>query len=295
MRKKINTLIDKIKYTDLEFLSFALLCLWMIAPIIEYIIKNFIQYESDFYFIRIRYIVGVIGILEYIIYFSKKKRNHELEIKRFIPHILILILLVISIISTIFSKNSLLSLLGEANRKEGLIGYIMYIGFILSASIITNQKYIKILFKTLIFSALFITILPLFNSDFTYKYYANIYKQFNHYGYFLMISSILSGLMFIESIKVKKIIYLLIFIFLSYMLIRNDTFGSYLALLISLLFAFIYSLVVKHKRLNMTILTITFILASFLISHFDIKIGERKDLNSSQEIVSNNFTILFLI
>ena len=290
MKKLFNSLINFIEYNYLEYFSYLLLIVWVISPVVEYILKNYLHFGYTTYFEFAIYFIGLSGILEYIIYIIKKIKDKEFDIKKMIPQILIGILLIISIIASIYSNDSYLSFFGEGYRKEGLIVYIMYIGYILAASIIKNKKYVSNIFKIIIFSALFIIIMPLFRYDFSYKNFSNVFFQFNHYGYYLMISTMLAGFMFVHNTKIKKIIYLLMYIFLIYILILNDTFGCYLAISISLTFSFIYSIIKKYKRVDIIILIVTFVAASFLISHFDIKIGERIKVGNTQGIVSNNIS-----
>ena len=198
-------------------------------------------------------------------------------------------LVVLSINSTLVSDNAHLSIFGETYRKEGLIVYIMYIGFALLSSIIKDSKYMKYLFGSMIVSCLVISIVPLFSSTFTYVNFANIFHNTNHYGYYLMINVMLALFMLINSEKtIYKVIYTLVYIFFIYLLIRNNTFGSYLAIFVTIMFLLIYSLITKFKRLDIVLITIIFILTSFTVSFFDIKIGERIDFSSTKGIILAN-------
>ncbi len=289
--QKILSIFKKIK---LELLSFIILMLWAISPIIEYFFKKYCSntYYTH-YFTNIIYLIGILGILIYIFYFIKLNKKENNKIKYFIPEILIIALLNLSLIASFLSDNSYLSFFGESYRKEGLIVYIMYIGFILLSSIIKDNKYIKYLFLSMIISCLVITIMPLFDKYFTYLNYTNIFHNPNHYGYYLMINTMLSLFMFINSNKLyKKILYILSYIFILYLLIKNNTFGSYLAMCITLFFLFIYSLVKKYEIKKVLLVIILFISTSFIISNYDIKIGERVNFNSTKGIVSANMSSL---
>ena len=291
MKKTAKSLLDIIKNEYIEQFAFILLFFWTISPMIEYILKNYYTNFYTYYFTFITYFIGLFGIVIYIVYIIKNKVKKKYSIKRFIPEILILILLIISIIASILSKNTHLSIFGEAYRKEGLFVYIMYIGFILLASIIKDSKYIKLLFKSMIISCLIITIIPLFNNDFTYVAFANVFHQFNHYGYYLMINIMISVFMFIDSDKlIKKIFYLITYVFLIYLLIRNDTFGCFLAIIIGFIFLFIYSMVKKYKRVSIVLVILVFIITSFTVSHYDIKIGERVNFKSTKGLVARNLS-----
>ena len=82
---------------------------------------------------------------------------------------------------------------------------------------------------------------------------------------------------------------MLSYIFILYLLIRNNTFGSYLAIVITLLFLFIYSIIKKYNRINVIMVIILFTLTSFCVSHYDIKIGEKIYFESTKGIVLKNF------
>lgn len=291
--KKINKISDLFNYEYTEKMYFIILLLWVASPLIEYIFKNYLDLYYTFYFSFSIYIIGIFGLFLYSVYLIKLFKESKINIKRFIPEILILILVFISFISTILSKNSYLSFFGESYRKEGLLVYIMYIGFMLLSSMIINKKYIKYILKSIVIVGLIITILPLFKSDFTYLNFSNVFHQFNHYGYYLMINVMLSAFLFIDDKNlIKKIIYFLIYIFFLYLLIRNDTFGSYLAVFISLIVLLFYSIMKKYQRLNIILLILGFIITSFIVSNYDIKIGERVNFESTKGLISRNISTL---
>lgn len=291
--KRIYSIIDRVKYEYLDDFSSLILLFWTIAPLVEYFFKNYMYSLYKSYFVIAIYIIGVLGILEYLVYFIKQKREGLISKRKYLCEILIFILLIIGFIASIFSKNPRLSFLGEPYRKEGLVVYIMYIGFILSASLIMTDKNKVKLVKLIIFSALIIGIFPLFRDNFTYKAFTNIFNQFNHYGYFLMISLMLSIFMFINNKGLRKVFYLFTYIFLLYLLIRNDTFGCYLASSLSLIVLFVYSLVKRYQRISVIIAIVIFVLISFGVSHYDIKIGEKVNLKSTQGSVEKNITTFF--
>ena len=293
MMKKLETLINKIDYSYLEEFSYIILMFWAVSPIVEYVIKQFFPVLNKLYFSLIIYIIGILGFIEYLVYFWKQRKDGKLTKKKYLCEILLIILLFLGIISSLFSKNPRLSFLGESYRREGLIVYIMYIGFILISSIIKQEKYKKNLVGMIIISALIITILPLFRSDFSYMKFANIFYNSNHYGYFLMLSVILSANMFVDNDKIKQFFYFLAYIFLLYLLIRNDTFGCYLAVMISIVSLLIYSLIKKYHRLNVIIVFVSFILISFIVSHYDIKVGERLYFENTKGTIIHNINKLF--
>ena len=292
MEKK-KRLFNLIKDDYLEIIICIIFFLWTISPIIEFIFKKYFINRYTTYYSSIIYVIGGLGIIIYLFYIIRYYKKENYCKKDFIPEILLLVLLCISIISTLLSKEPDLSLYGDEYRKEGLIVYIMYIGFILLASIIKDKKYMKYIVVSILINCLIITILPLFRSDFTFFRYSNVFRNFNHYGYYLMINTMLSLFMFIYSDKLfKKIIYMFIYIFILFLLIRNDTFGSYLAIMVTLAFLFIYSLVRNYQRKRVIVAILIFIITSFLVSHYDIKIGEKIHLESQKGIILKNLRSL---
>ena len=286
MKKIWNSFLDLIEYEHIEFISFVLMIVWSISPIIEYISKFFIKKFISFYFVSMIYLIGIVGILVYAIYISKIIKEKKFHWKEMIPQILILSMLIIAFISSILSDNVKLSFYGNRYRKEGLFVYIMYIGFILASSTIKDDKYKVVIFKTIVLSACFIAIAPFFLTNFNYNGFSNIFSNTNHYGYYLMIATSLSGLLTLYVSRYKKVIYFLIYVFLLYVLIMNNTFGCYLALFVTLLCLLIYSLVKKQKRINSLILLVSFVLLSFFVSHYNIQLfSSGKELTN---IVSNN-------
>ncbi len=289
IKKRINSFLNLISDKALEITSFVLLLLWVISPVVEYIFKNHFDKLYTHYFTNIIYVIGSLGILIYIFYIIKLNKKKKIDFNHYIPEILIFILLILSINSTLVSDNSYLSIFGESYRKEGLLVYVMYIGFALLASIIKDSKYIKYIFNGMIISCLFITIIPLFGSKFTYINFANIFHNTNHYGYYLMINTMITLFMFISNKKIiSKILYMLVYIFFLFLLIRNNTFGCYLAMFITLVFLLVYSIIKKHERLNVIIVFLVFVMTSFFVSRYDIKVGERVNFDSTKGLVLAN-------
>ena len=291
--KTLKEIISLTEYKNFELISYILLMLWSIAPIVEYVLKNFIKTGYTMYYEYIILIIGIIGIVNYIGYFIKQnienKFTHKERLKKYFPIILILIMLILAIISTIFAKNKQIAIYGENYRKEGLIVYLFYIGFILTSSILKNKKYIFNIINTILISAAFIVILPLFDFDtllaiYEARSFSNIFFQFNHYGYFLMICSVLTLFMFInEKNNHKKILYTALYIILLISLILNDTFGCILSFIITLICIIIYSVIFKFKRVNVIVGTLIFVILSCTVNNA-----------ANKNIVFENFKGLFL-
>ena len=152
--------------------------------------------------------------------------------------------LIWTFISCTFAENKHNAFYGDGYRKEGFITYIIYAGFFSCAFSIESNKLKKYLLNTFLVVAVTNSLLIYFvnNNTFFEKivFYKDIrtgvfYNQ-NHYGYYLLISTTLSNLFFIlEKNKIMKIFYMVSYIFLLHFLIVNNTFGCYLAILITIL------------------------------------------------------------
>ena len=283
MKKILDNKIDFTKYKTLQLLSSILLILWIINPILTYFFKPILGYSIYYYYSELIYLLGIFGIFIFIYLITYKK----IEIKNKTPYILISILVIIGIISTIFANDFNLSLFGESYRREGLLVYIMYIGIIFLATIIKDKKYINYIIKIMIFSSIILSILPLFNSDFTYFNLKNIFHNSNHYGYYLLINMMLSSFMIIKEKKHKKIIYIIAYIFLTYMLVKNNTFGCFLSAIITFICSLIIAIKNKYKVKYILLIILIFILTATLTSHFDIRIGERKNYENKSIVLKN--------
>ena len=293
MRKKISSIINLVTFEQIEFFSFIMLMLWIFSPLVEYTFKSHFHELYTYYFTYSIYLIGITGFIIYPIYLIKLKKEKALTINLFIPEILLTVLLIISIIATILSKNPQLSFFGNTYRKEGLLVYIMYIGFILLSSTIRKNKYLKYLFSSMIIICLLITFKPLLNNSFTNANFYSVFHNPNHYGYYLMMNTIISLFIIINSKNIlEKIIYTLIYIFLLHIFIINNTFGSYLSIIISLFFLLIYSIIKKYKLINVIFVIIVFILTSIIVSNIDIKLNNNDDFESTKGIVSKNISSL---
>ena len=128
--------------------------------------------------------------------------------------------------------------------------YIAYAGFFGFAFLLESKKLKKILLNIfLVVSMLNIIFLELVNHGMFRNVlidntvHTGVFEQFNHYGYYLMLVSMVANFLFIiENNKIKKVIYSLTYAVFLYYLIFNNTFGCYLAMFCSLVFFLGYSI-----------------------------------------------------
>lgn len=288
--KNLREILDKIDNSFFEKVSYKLLSMWILYPLlmmfITYKFNNDLARNIMFYLLIF---IGVLGILLGIIYSLKKfYKKEKISIKKYLPIILGFILLFWCLFTSFFTNYYNLTFTGEPYRKEGLQTYFLYSGILLLGILLKNKKLLVKLFNKLLFVEVIIGIIALFNNSMTYSLmhnqepYTGIFSQFNHYGYYLMFGIILSIFMFLNNKnKLFKLMYLTIYVFLLHLLILNDTFGCFLAILSTLIFIVFYYIFIKKQFKKIIPIIILFVLVSLIT------------FRNNQNIVYKNFNKLF--
>lgn len=267
--------ISKEKLAEIkDRIIFILLFFWMIMPIIQ-TIKPFYDIINikEIYFALMK-ITGIAGIGISIVTIYKKIRESEDKkdtIKGLLPIFIFVLYMIWTLISCFLSPNVNQAFNGNYYRKEGYFMYINYAGYFLCALLLENKKLKKILLNAFIVTSVFLIILSRICLDgerFTNIFVNNkiettVFAQFNHYGYYLMMSLICClGLFMKEKNKILKVIYLIIYTLIGYATIYNDTFGCYLATLIILILYGIYAIIKKTDKKAISVAIIIFVILS---------------------------------
>ena len=214
---------------------------------------------------------GLASLVSFFYYIYHKDKNDKWRIKDLIPLIILSIFLIWTFISCLLSNNIMVSMFGDDYRKEGFITYIAYAGFLLGG-ILTKKEEQKIYFKLFVIVAAIISLFTMFKCGFTDLFfegntpYQSIFRQFNHFGYFLFMAIVCNiNLIIISNNKKEKIFYFITYLITSFMLMLNNTLGCYLAVLGSMFFLFIYYFFIKkEKRIILTIIICIFVGISFI-------------------------------
>lgn len=307
--KNKNEILKKIAYYSL--------LIWCGLPIVMMLLNPIVKGTSTVYFYIFLNIIGIVGIINFIIYlFNNKDKISKIKFKNKLPFLILIIFLLWTFISCLLADNKLLAFMGTKYRHDGFLSYICYAGFFLDGLLISsNKKYIHNCFKLLIISSSLMCLFTLFfhnifidgiNMNKT-RQMVGVFSNENHFAYYLTITTICSLFYTIYENK----IYGLLFLLNSYMLIKNDTFGSYLAVLITIIIIFIFYLIKKENKKVVSILLIMFIIISIIspnviknikeTSNEVLKIFENKnnldseiyiDLPVSSEIESDSNNLL---
>ena len=143
------------------------------------------------------------------------------------------------------------------------------------------------------------------------NFISNIYSGFtynnNHFAYYLSLTIMASIGMFLKEKSIKKIWYLFCYIIELVVLIKNDTFGSFIAILISIIIMFVYCLLVKESRICISVILISILIVpivfknigdSFIkISHEIFKVSTNTNnlyipVDDNKEVENNNDLII---
>ena len=239
----------------IEKLKLSPLLLFLISPLILLLFMPFNGLLGDFYYyIGLRVLCIIIVIVVFVHEFLHKKFKWNLSL------VLFLLLVVWIITSECIEGFTNAAVFWDINNNGTLIDYLINILCFFAFTQTINNK--KLLVNTQMIISAFLAIATLY----TYYQYGipknwgltSIYNNSNHYGYYLAVSCSLAG----AYIIFEKLSYLAMISFglNSLTLIYNDTFGAWIAVLFSLIFAIItYRVVFKRWSKNSVLVLLSFV------------------------------------
>ena len=204
-----------------------------------------------------------IPIFVMLLFLIKELMSNKIKImsKKNIPLFLYFLLITLS---CFFAQYKYEAFIGY--NFEGLLTNIVYFGFFY-VGLKTAKEDMFIDIKKIIIVSVVLCLLMIFKTNITYKLFSmreedyyfiqGTFDQFNHAAYYLLIANICAIFM---CLKTNKTIYYLINSVLIFTLILNDTFGAYIAYVITLIGIIIYYMVRKEKKRELLIIVFTFIL-----------------------------------
>ena len=261
-----------------DILIFVLLLLWIIMPVLQTIHETHdIILKKEYNFLLMK-TTGVVGIALGICFIFKKIKESQDKkeiIKELLPIFIFTLYMIWTLISCVLSPDKELAFYGTVYRQEGYIMYMIYAGYFFCTYLFESKKLRKTLLNIFIIVSIFLIIIS--RSYLTIVKYTDIFlynspdhsvfAQFNHYGYYLMMSLMCSlGLFITEKNKILKTVYLIAYTVIGYALIANNTFGCYLATSMVLILYCIYALVKKRDRIVISIAIAIFIILSITIT-----------------------------
>ena len=299
----------------LNFFASIILYLW-ISSIVYIIIKSCfiniilepnnetIMFELGASWYIVLQKLGYLGFIFFIFILYKsiekiknKKNYYKYYLNNYEIEFLLLLMFIWSIFSTLFSSDRILSLVGTFYRNEGLFSYIAYVGIFVCGYLMNSELDYKKVLNLFVLSATFVAILVIFdikilNDVFSFNKISAIFYNINHYGYYLCMAIMSSVFLFLvnKANKKIKIRYLICYIILTATLVKNGSFGPYLASLIGL---FVLSIIIYFNFRNyfndIAIIFILFWITSFLMNIFSdfLNFEIYKLFKGVQDIVKN--------
>lgn len=194
---------------------------------------------------------------------------------------MMLLLLIWAILSTIFSDNFRLSLSGSMYRRDGLISYIAYAGLFTCGYLLNEKYYFQKVLKWFVWTSSFLALLMLLNIDyinqlFTFHPNSAVFYNINHFAYYLCmaIMSAMAMYMIETNPESKRKQFVLCFIVLVAALVKNKSFGPYLAVAAGLIFTLISISLYNRKYIkDIAKISIIFVITSFIMNIFYGVIG----------------------
>lgn len=296
--------MEKLKLTKEKLIKiqdviiFILLVLWMLMPVMQSLKISYEKWNITTRYFDLMTRIGIVGIALAIIniYFKiKNAENKKDVIKQLAPIFLFVLYMIWTLISAKQAAIKRQAFYGNTYRKEGYYMYINYAGFFLCSFLLKSKKLRKALLNIFLMSTLFLIAagrIGLVNKELL-KYFARIniynsvFQQFNHYGYYLLMSLVCSfGLFVTEKNKIMKIIYLLIYAIITYAFIYNNTFGCYLAIAVFFVLYGIYAFIKKADRTALGIVVLIFVILSCVTTRKGVNLASKSINEFANDIKS---------
>lgn len=269
-----GSLIEKylsIKKENLIKLSFYLLAIWLMGPIIAIAINltgvsGWIIYKI---WSMLVYLCGGFGWLIGVSYLyqstyealSSERLNKKDVVNAYLPLIVLFAFWVWCIVCSLQpGVDFYFAFIGSMPMLNTVFVYFLMMGFALVSLIISQDRDTTIKTANLFIAvAAFLSITTIPNTSLSYKLnfvsfqtitteYTSIFANLNHFGYYLTVAILATYfmIMFSHSLK-KRIIYTAIFALLISMLVLNNTMGAHVACLLVMIFVVIWKFINKEN------------------------------------------------
>ncbi len=272
--KNISEIKQNLTYSLIDKLACIPIAVFFISVVIELIkaLTTTMSFDLEMYnpyaytISYINVIATVFGILAIFLYLLRLHFDHKLTKKHILNHPSILLFIILSIwiiITTAINGFTPYALHGTYYRNESLFTFLRYYLIYFMCGVIVTNKQKDFLLHLLMYSSMilvFCNLLDYINmlNDQFMTLWSSVFYNTNHYGYYLTIVCLVSMSYFLT--KGHNLKYLVIFCFNLIVLLFNNTFGSYLGVLIGLIFAlavsFKVNLINKQRIITIAIIIV---------------------------------------
>lgn len=269
-------------FSDLfwEKVILVILICWTILPVIDIMLINY-NIVLDKFLIRMSPYLGYLSLVASMFLFLRKKQ--KIELKRDLPYLFLFMMLVWMFISALLCDNTAVAFWGSENRSEGVSAFLGYMGYFCGVLSLSKDRDKKILFDTFLWVAVFQSIVSFLNYTgldiMTKMYYSDgeivksawkftgAYSNPNFFGYYLSMAVIYSGYNFVLNKDKIKYLYFLCYVILATTLIFNNTLGSYIAVVVTLVLGLVFLYMYNKETLKKNlVLIMTMILLTALVT-----------------------------
>ncbi len=272
--KNISEIKQNLTYSLIGKLACIPIAVFFISVVIELIkaLTTTMSFDLEMYnpyaytISYINVIATVFGILAIFLYLLRLHFDHKLTKKHILNHPSILLFIILSIwiiITTAINGFTPYALHGTYYRNESLFTFLRYYLIYFMCGVIVTNKQKDFLLHLLMYSSMILVFCDLLDyinmlNDQFMTLWSSVFYNTNHYGYYLTIVCLVSMSYFLTNEHNLK--YLVIFCFNLIVLLFNNTFGSYLGVLIGLIFAlavsFKVNLINKQRIITIAIIIV---------------------------------------
>ncbi|MBQ6659849.1 MAG: O-antigen ligase family protein [Lachnospiraceae bacterium] len=270
--KKREAAIDAEKRWDrgCDILAFIALCLFVLSPVIQVIREWLFPHRVSEYFGNMRTYPSTVNMIMTAVILAATLRWSGLLMKTiqkfkegerpklFLPLVIFGALALWTYISQSINGFTDYALMGEEYRNESLLTFITYLmGYFFLGTTLRSERFRKALSIIFLGSNLVIGVLALIDRFgpklrvfFDSEGMSAIFHQFNHYGYYLTMAILVAATLFIAagSSLWIRIFSAVVFVVDNVILILNNTFGCYLAVILALLFGGVVIAIFRKNR-----------------------------------------------
>ncbi len=312
-RAQLAKRVDYRKITDI--LVFVSLCLFIASPLLQTIREYIAPHTVSETFGHIRTYPFTIGTINYVVLIvsiflwirlllsAMRQVRQGNRPAVFLPLAVFGVLSLWIYVSQAVNGFSSYAYTGDPYRNESLLTFVTYLmGYFFLGTVLKSNRLRKTLCIVFLGSNLVLGILSLIDRFLTNLRVFDdgdgmsaIFHQFNHYGYYLMMAILVSAMLFVvaEESLLLRALCAVVFVVDNVVLILNNTFGCYLAVIMALLFGGAVIAVFRRKRwecIRMVIVLITFVVISFAmhLMGFNIKGNVSRMVRDVGRITAND-------
>lgn len=308
--KNFSEAVDKCPLSYIEFIAFTPLFVFMIIPFWQFLDNIISQGAANYNYNLKTYFAFILccsaGVAAIALYIAKNVRENgkpsfKSVVRENIPLAFFAVLIVLMVIATFVNGFDRKALYGDPYSHESIFKFISYFALYFPlATIISSERLRETLLYSFIISSLPVAIfgfidyaiVPLKAFDFGTGL-SGVFYNSNHYGYYLAMVMAVSAVLFVKEKRTPlKILCAAAFLINNIVMIENDSFGSYIACFIALIFiCVIVSL--NEKRFNKLALVMpaVFIAVSVVMGfitgivgrNFTVLMGDLSDIAANSE------------